>query len=71
MTTKTAPRGAMGQMGRVLDHIIYAFAEAEEDEIIFQGKTDVKDSFWRYVVAKGHEWNFAYVLPKKSGKSTG
>ena len=67
-TTKTAPQGAMDQMGHVLDRIIYAFAEAEEDDIIFQGKTDVKDGFWRCVAEDGHEWNFAYVLPQKEGE---
>ena len=29
-TTKTAPQGAMDQMGHVLDRIIYAFTEAED-----------------------------------------
>ena len=32
-------------MGHVLDHIIYAYAEAEEDDITFTGKTDVNDGF--------------------------
>ena len=44
-TTKAAPQGAMDQMGHVLDQIIYVFAEAEEDKVVFQGKTDVKDGF--------------------------
>ena len=34
-TMKTAPQGTMDQMGHVLDQIIYAFTEAEEDDIIF------------------------------------
>ena len=58
----------MDQMGHVLDQIIYAFTEAEDDEIIFQGKTDVKEGFWRCVAKEGQEWNFAYVLPQKEGK---
>ena len=44
-TTKTAPQGAMDQVDNMLDHIIYACAEAEEDDVISAGKTDVKDVF--------------------------
>ena len=44
-TTKTAPHGAMYQMGNALDRIIYAYAETEEDELIFAAKEDVKDRF--------------------------
>ena len=54
-TTKTAPQGAMDQTGHVLDYIIYACTEAEEDGIIFAGKIDVKDGFWRCVVAEGQK----------------
>ena len=61
--TKTAPQSATDQMGHVLDRIIYAFTEAEEDDFSFQGKTSVKDGFWRCVAAEGQEWNFAYMLP--------
>ena len=43
----------MDQMGHVLDEIIYAFMGAEEDEIIFQGNSNVKDGFWRCVVEEG------------------
>ena len=35
-TTKTAPWGAMDQMGHVLDQIIYAFTEADEDNVFFR-----------------------------------
>ena len=35
---------------------------------MFQGKTEVKDGFWRYVAKEGQEWNFAYVLPQKEGE---
>ena len=58
----------MDQMGHVLDCIIYAFAEADEDDIIFQGKTDIKDGFWRCAAKDGQEWNFAYVLAQKEGE---
>ena len=49
-------------MGNVLDRIIYAYAEAEENEIILAAKEDMKDCFWRCIAEKGQEWNFAYVL---------
>ena len=52
----------MEQMGHMLDRIIYAFTEVEEDNVIFQGKTDVKDDFWRFVTTEGQEWNFACAL---------
>ena len=42
-TTKTAPQGAMDQMGHVLYLVIYAYAEAEEEDIFAAGKTDMKD----------------------------
>ena len=45
----------MEQMGHMLDRIIYAFAEADDDDVIFQGKTDVKDGFWRCVAEEGQE----------------
>ena len=52
-------QGAMDQMGHVLDCIIYAYAyaeaEEEEDNIMFAGRMDVKDYFWRCVVAEGQE----------------
>ena len=67
-TTKTGPQGAIDQMGHMLDFIVYSYTEAEEDGIIFSGKTDVKDGFWRFVAAEGQEWNFVYVLPQKEGE---
>ena len=42
-TTKTALQGAMDQMGHVLYLVIYAYAEAEEEDIFAAGKTDMKD----------------------------
>ena len=54
----------MDQMGHVLNRIIYAYAEVEEEDIIFAGNTHVKDGFWRYVAAEGQEWNFIYMLPQ-------
>ena len=65
---KTAPQGAMDQMGHMLDRIIYAYAEAEEDEIIFTAKEDVKDILWRCVAEERQELNFVYVLPQEEGE---
>ena len=44
-TTKTVPQGAMDRMVHILDHIIYAYAEVDEEDIFFSGKTDMKDGF--------------------------
>jgi len=46
-TVKTAPKGAIHQLGHSLTRIIHAFAEAEEDACIFMAKWDMKDGFWR------------------------
>jgi hypothetical protein len=62
-TVKTAPQGAIDQMGHVLSRIIHAFAEAKEDSKIFLAKWDIKDGFWRLDCEEGQEWNFCYVLP--------
>ncbi len=45
-TVKTAPNGAIDQLGHSLTHIIHAFTETEEDACIFMAKWDIKDSFW-------------------------
>ena len=58
----------MDQIGHMLDRIIYAYTEAEEEDIIFAGKNDTKNGFWRRVAAEGQEWNFTYVLPQKEAK---
>ena len=67
-TTKTAPHGAVDQLGHALQRIIHAFAEADEDAKIFMEKWDIKDGFWRLDCEQGEEWNFAYVLPQKEGE---
>ena len=67
-TMKTSPQGEMDQMGHVLDLIIYTYAEARKDEVIFTAKTDVKDGFWRCITEEGQEWNFAHVLPQAEGE---
>ena len=40
-TIKTAPKGAINQLGHSLTRIIHAFAEAEEDARIFMAKWDI------------------------------
>ena len=62
-TTKTAPRGAINQIGHSLQRIIHAFATAAPDAKIFMAKWDIKDGFWRLDCEIGQEWNFCYVLP--------
>ena len=44
---KTAPKGAIDQLGHSLTRIIHAFAEIEEDACVFMAKWDIKDKFWR------------------------
>ncbi|KAL7533277.1 hypothetical protein ACHAWF_011989 [Thalassiosira exigua] len=67
-TTKSAPSGAIDQLGHALKRLIHAFAEAEDDEKIFMAKWDIADGFWRLVSRPGEEWNFAYVLPQAEGE---
>ena len=60
---KTAPGGAIDQIGHVLLLLIHAFTEAPDGAKIFQAKWDIKDGFWRLDCKEGEEWNFCYVLP--------
>ena len=69
-TIKSAPKGAINQLGECLSRIIHAFAEAEDDTKIFMAKWDIKDGFWRMDCREGEEWNFAYVLPQPEGAPT-
>jgi hypothetical protein len=69
-TEKTAPAGAIDQIGECLACIVHAFAEADPDAKIFMAKWDIKDGFWRMDCAEGEEWNFAYILPQEEGKPT-
>jgi len=66
-TIKSAPAGAIDQLGHSLPRIIHAFASARDDAKIFMAKWDIKDGFWRLDCAAGEEWNFAYVLPSSVG----
>jgi hypothetical protein len=67
-TKKTAPAGALNQIGECLACIIHAFAEADEGAKIFMAKWDIKDGFWRMGCAAGEVWNFTYVFPQEEGK---
>ena len=69
-TSKTAPQGAIDQIGQVLPRIIAAIADSKPGENVFMAKFDIKDGFWRLVCEEGEEWNFAYVLPQKDGEPT-
>ena len=64
---KTAPGGAIEQIGHVLLSLIHAFSEAPDSENIFQAKWDIKDGFGRLDCKEWKEWIFCYVLPKKTG----
>ena len=46
LTTETAPRGTIKQLGHLLLRIIHVFAEADEDAKVFMAKWD-KDGFWK------------------------
>ena len=67
-SVKTAPEGAIDQLGHSLSRIIHAFAQADEDAKVFMAKWDIKDGFWRLDCEEGAEWNFAYVLPQEEGQ---
>ena len=44
-TVKTAPKGAIDQLGHSLSRVIHAFAETDDDAKIFMAKWDIKDGF--------------------------
>ncbi len=69
-TIKSAPEGALDQLGHALSRIIHAFAEAEDNAKIFMAKWDIKDGFWRMDCEVSEEWNFAYILPQDQTKPT-
>ena len=64
---KTAPSGAINQLGFSLPQIIHAFLQASPEDKVFMAKWDIKDGFWRLDCEEGKEWNFAYVLPQPEG----
>ncbi len=61
---KTAPKGAIDQIGDCLSQIIHAFTEADQTAKIFMAKWYIKDGLWRLDCVEGEEYNFAYVLPQ-------
>ena len=67
---KSAPKGAIDQLGECRTRVIHAFAEADDDAKVFMAKWDIKDGFWRMDGREGEEWNFAYVLPQPEGSPT-
>jgi hypothetical protein len=54
-TIKTAPKGAIDQLGHSLSRIIHAFAETDYDAKIFLAKWDIRDGFWRMDNGAGAE----------------
>ncbi len=67
-TIKTAPRGAINQLGHSLTHIIHIFAKTKDETCIFMAKWDIKDGFWHLDAEDCTKWNFAYVLPQDPDK---
>ena len=63
---KTAPGGAIDQIGHVLLHLIHAFAEAPDCPNILHEKWDIKDRFWRLYFKGGEEWNFLCLTTEAS-----
>ena len=61
-SVKLAPRGAMDQIGHVLQRLIHAVATAPEGCKIYFAKWDIKDGFWQMVSEQGAEWNFCYTI---------
>jgi hypothetical protein len=43
---KTAPKGAIDQIGECLSRIIHAFTETDPTAKVFMAKWDIKDGFW-------------------------
>ncbi len=54
-TIKTAPKGAINQLGHSLSRIIHAFAETNDDAKIFLAKWDIRDGFWQMDNGAGAE----------------
>ena len=54
-TEKTAPQGAIDQVGHSLTRIIHVFAEADDNATIFMAKWDIKDGLWRLDYQEGGE----------------
>ncbi len=68
MTEKRVLRGAIDQLGHLLERIIHAFAEADDNAKILMAKKYIQDGFWQLNCQWGEEWNFVYVLLQEEGK---
>ena len=64
---KNGAKRTIDQLGHSLSRIIHAFAETDDDAVIFMAKWDIKDGFWRLDAKKGAEYNFSYVMPQPLG----
>ena len=63
-TTKMAPQKSMATLGTVLGRLINILALNYNPLVPFVfSKADIKDGFWRMVVAAANAWNFCYTLP--------
>ena len=62
---KTAPGGAIDQLGHSLMQIVHVFEQADLDAKIFMAKWDVKDGFWRLDCQEGEEWMFIMCYHRK------
>ena len=69
-SSKTAPQGAIDQIGQVLPQIVAALANSKPEEVVFMAKFDIKDGFWRLVCKEGEKYNFAYILPQGEDQPT-
>ena len=67
-TVLRAPQKSMAHLGMVVRRLIHLMADNYDPKHPFVfSKCDIKDGFWRMVVSLKDAWNFAYVLPPKSG----
>ena len=69
-TVKSAPKGAIDQLGECLSRIVHAFAEASNDAKIFMAKRALKDGFWQMDCRKGKEWIFCMYYDTDNARCT-
>ena len=64
-----APSEAMGQLRSCFKRLVATMADnCDRSKPFYFSKLDVKEGFWRMVVAPEQAWNFAYVLLAEDGK---
>jgi hypothetical protein len=66
-TKKTAPAGAIDQIGECLACILHAFAEADPDAKIFMAKLDIKDDSGEWIVRRGRSGTLHTSYRRKRG----